>query len=214
MQKYSISKLLREGFDTFGFDLDGTLYDEFEFIRQAYKEIAVFISGKSTANPCALSQYMYELWLEYGSSKTDIFQMAFLQCGLEPSHDDIQKCIWMFRKCDISLTLPSRSSYVLDLLKERGKGIFIVSDGNSELQRRKIEALNLRRWFVEDRIFISGDYGKVYQKPSISIADIIEKKIHLEKRKTVYFGDRQVDEKFAEGMGFRFLYAPCMQIMA
>ena len=91
--------------------------------------------------------------------------------------------------------------------------MILITDGNSVLQRRKIESLGLGTWFSNNRIFISGDYGKEYQKPGTLIIGKVKEKFPLDRRKICYLGDRQIDKVFADAAGFEFYYAPCMQII-
>ena len=63
-----------ENCDHIGFDLDGTLYDEFDFIKQAYKEVLV---QQDELIPAEYLKQAYEFmchrWLEKGSSYPYIF---------------------------------------------------------------------------------------------------------------------------------------------
>ena len=58
-----------------GFDMDGTLYDEFDFIKQVYSEI----NKQLILNDSILS-FMTERWLEKGSSYPLIFSEAYDKC--------------------------------------------------------------------------------------------------------------------------------------
>lgn len=214
MQKFSTSNLDFEAIDIYGFDLDGTLYDEFEFVSQAYRSIAEYISMRSAKSQSVseILLFMQSVWLEYGSSKKDLFQLSFEKFGVKPELADIKECVQRYRIGEVNLVLSERAKYILDLLKRERKSLFLVTDGDSLLQRRKIEILGLRKWFPEDSIFISGDYGKEYQKPNIAILNYIEKTIKLKEKRIAYFGDREIDKIFAEKAGFLFVYAPCMQL--
>ena len=55
-----------------GFDMDGTLYDEYEFISQVYSEINIRL-----INDLEVLRFMEKRWLEKGSSYPFIFQEAY-----------------------------------------------------------------------------------------------------------------------------------------
>ena len=196
-----------------GFDLDGTLYDEFDFISQAYNSISGFISKEYKINKEKLLKDMVCLWLRYGSSKTDLFQTAFNDQNIEVNKSDFKECIRLYRESFFKLDLSQRVKNALNIINEKNIKIFIVTDGNSRLQRRKIEALGLYQWFDKDMIFVSGDYGREFQKPSTKILEPIDSECNLEGKKIAYFGDRAIDQKFAECAKFDFYYAPCMNVV-
>lgn len=215
MLKFSTNNIEFNKEQAFGFDLDGTLYDEFEFICHAYRTVADYIASFSgNIEQYNLWNYMINCWLEEGSAKTDLFQAAFTYASVYPNSDRIKECIRLYREAPFQLTLSTRAKFILDLCKKESKIMFIVTDGNSVLQRRKIDALGLKEWFDEEFIFISGDYGKEYQKPGVGMVQHISKVVDLELGNICYLGDRDVDEKFAVSTGFDFYYAPCMQIMS
>ncbi len=211
MLRFSTNNHDYKKFDLFAFDMDGTLYDEFDFIKQAYGAVARYIANDENKYDSVYS-FMLNTWMEYGSSKTDTFQLAFQTVDRVINESDIKKCIELFRNCKLQLSLTGRTKFILDLVKRSGKEMILITDGNSALQRKKIEVLGLQYWFSEDSIFISGDYGKEYQKPGTLILEKVKEKITLKGRKICYLGDRQVDKLFADAAGFEFYYAPCMQI--
>lgn len=193
----------------YGFDLDGTLYDEFEFIYQTYKGISQFISDITERDFTEIHEEISRLWLTYGSSRTDLFQMFFSIYSIEPKTEYIKKCIEIYRTEEFKLKLPMRTTMVLSELKKRKIPFFLLTDGDSSLQRRKIKALGLDMFILEENIFISGDYGKEYQKPNTLVNEFIRKRFHNMKD-VIYFGDRDVDEQYARNSEFSFQRVKCM----
>lgn len=193
----------------YGFDLDGTLYDEFEFINQSYCGIARFISEISTVDYAEIHERISHLWLAYGSSEKDLFQKFFYEYDIEPKSEYIKKCIEIYRTEEFSLSLPHRSMMMLTRLKEKEIPMFLLTDGDSSLQRRKISALGLNEYFSNKNIFISGDYGREYQKPNTLINGFINKRFNNISN-VIYFGDRDVDEQYARCSDFKFQRVKCM----
>jgi len=56
-----------------GFDLDGTLYNEYDFVQQVYREIVRGLKLPA-GEGAAVLKFMEERWLEKGSSYPYIFQ--------------------------------------------------------------------------------------------------------------------------------------------
>lgn len=206
--KFFINNLLQ--YDAIGFDLDGTLYDEYEFISQAYREVANVITTKMNIDVFVIYRALCINWLKYGSS-ANIFQLTAKQTiRKEFERELISECVEAYRKSDINLVLPKRSKTVLEELVNHERTIFLVTDGNSTLQRKKIKALGLNEWFDNSRIAISGDFGSEFQKPSIYMLNKINfsgNKIN----KMIYIGDRIIDRQFAENTGMEFVEVHNMQ---
>ena len=59
-----------------GFDMDGTLYDEYNFITQVYSEI-----NRQLIKDEAVLLFMCHRWIEKGSSYPHIFNEAFEKCN-------------------------------------------------------------------------------------------------------------------------------------
>lgn len=207
MMKSFIYKL--DEYDCVVFDLDGTLYDEFDFIYQAYYEVSRYLAEILKIDVNCLHCKMCNLWLENGSS-APIFQLAIEECSrVNVDIGLIKTCVELYRNAEFSLTIPSRTKYILDYLKKKHKKMIIVTDGNSSLQRRKIDRLGLNEWFDMKDIFVSGDFGKGCQKPNNYMAT----KFQHNSKKIVYLGDRDIDEAFAKNANIDFIPIKVMNIV-
>lgn len=194
-----------------GFDLDGTLYDEFCFIYQAYYSVAEIISHYCRREKSEIHRLLCIQWLKYGSSEANLFQNTFHACGRnEVSENMINECIRSYRSANFMLKLPERSLFLLNYLKKNGYGLFLITDGSKELQWAKIKKLELEQWFDVENIAVSGDYGSKYQKPCIYMKSKI--KLLRDQEGVLYLGDREVDKRFAQNAGFRFLKVKNMNI--
>lgn len=202
MTKYFISKI--QGYDIVGFDIDGTIYDEFDFIKQAYVGVAKVISNYAKVDEKKVYTELCNQWKQFGSSKTTLFQDVFGVFSNEKAEPDLIKlCVEAFRSQPIELELSNTAKVIFDYLTENNIERYIVTDGNSDLQRKKINALGLNKWFNESEIAISGDYGEEYQKPSPFMA---QKILSIDANaKNLYFGDRDVDMNFAKNINSDFI---------
>ena len=189
-----------------GFDMDGTLYDEFDFIYQAYNLIAkVFSNMDYDANE--IMKIMLLRWLEKGSSYPLIFSEIATKVGLESNlHEEkINEALLIFRNFMPTIFLSKRIELLLKELRKTHE-LFLVSDGSSLLQWNKIKALNLENYFKKQNIFISGDHGKGTEKPSLtSLHHLAIFNKNLKSNEVVFIGDRIIDENYAKKAGFYFV---------
>ena len=196
--KNSIFKFT-EKYETIGFDLDGTIYDEFQFISQFYK----YFSYKFFRhNHTDVYFYSCEQWLKYGSSYNKIFTKIYRQFG--HSNIGIEKfeknALTLYREFNPKLNLSKRAKFILSNLCKK-KILFLVSDGNPDLQFKKIQSLGLLTYFKKKNIFLTGRMGSIYYKPSTKIMDNSD---IIKSKSTIFFGDRIVDKLFAKNIGFAF----------
>lgn len=190
-----------------GFDLDGTLYDEMDFIVQVYKPISEIMAKLCNSPAERIFIWMLQRWLEMGSSYNRIFSDVLSNHGIrgDAAETIIAECLSVFRGYKPELHLPFRVSAILDRIKERF-GCFLISDGSANLQMKKFKALGLERWISHDNFGITGFHGHDFAKPSTKILDKISllRTCSLPKS-VVYFGDRDIDSQFATAAGFQFV---------
>ena len=190
-----------------GFDLDGTLYDEFEFIIQTYKNI-ILKNNKffRIEDQTEILKFMTERWLQKGSSYNRIFGETFDQyvtCDISFRKKFIDNALSIFRTCIPDMLLPERNGAILSYIKKNSYNIFLITDGNVELQSQKIRSLGLDKVFNNNNIFFTHKFGSKYEKPSVTILKYIN--ISSSPDQVVYVGDREVDQLFAKNAGFKFL---------
>ena len=189
-----------------GFDLDGTLYDEFDTIQQIYREILKQQNHFFSDREATLS-FMLNRWLEKGSSYNYIFGEAFdgFSCESARKEKFIQKSLALFRSYAPALSLAERNRYLLDVFRQRFD-LFLISDGPPVLQRNKFKALDLDVFFPPEQLIFTGDHGKDYYKPRVDSFYQLAKAAewHYSNKEILYFGDRTIDEEFARNLDIRF----------
>lgn len=198
-----------------GFDLDGTLYDEFEFIQQVYQKISIYLAERCHQDPRYIYKKMVKMWLEKGSSYPYIFSKTIEQfCGKKESNSGtLSYCLELFRNFIPSLFLQSRVEEILSIIYENYK-VFMVTDGSYFLQDEKIKALGLYQWFAKKNVYITGEYGKIYNKPSINLLSKMPVVNNIQNSKSVlYFGDREVDFLFAKHANFQYQKVFCLKAL-
>ena len=151
----------------FIFDLDDTLYKEIDFLKSAYHEIAKVI-GHPEAFDFMLDSYLYG---------DNAFKSVIYKYHLKFT---VGQLLDIYRNHKPDISLEQDTATTLDALKASGAIMCLLTDGRSLTQRNKIEAFRLNRWFADEDILISEEFG--YGKPSIECYQ--------------YFLDRYPDAQF------------------
>ena len=189
-----------------GFDLDGTLYDEFDAIHQIYWGILAQQDHFFADSPAVLT-FMLNRWLEKGSSYNYIFGEAFDRFSNDSSRKEefIQQALVLFRSYAPVLSLAERNRHLLDIFRQKFD-LFMISDGPPVLQRNKFRALGLDIFFNPKRLIFTGDHGKDFYKPRVDSFCQLAKtsKWHYSNKEILYFGDRTIDEKFTRNLDILF----------
>ncbi len=128
------------------FDLDDTLYKEIDFVKSGFRQIA-----ESEKCPDLLLKMME--WRDKGE---DVFFNLNKAIGKETSKSEYLK---IYRYHIPKITLSEGVEDTLNELKGREVILGLITDGRSETQRNKIKALGLERWFKNDNIIISEEFG-------------------------------------------------------
>lgn len=183
--------------DHIGFDMDGTLYDEYEFIIQPYSEIS-----KKFLKPAEAFSYICNRWLEKGSSYNRIFDEAFDKFELLHAVDKdqfIADSLNVFRSFSPEIQMNARVTSILEFCKHNYQ-IFLVTDGNPILQKKKFQSLGLEKYFNEKQSIFTGAFANDFHKPNGRSAEML----NIDVSRSVFFGDRDVDRNYAGNCGMQF----------
>lgn len=185
-----------------GFDLDGTLYDEFAFIRQVYRAI-LQDSAPLFDDSAPAFTYMLDRWLEKGSSYNHIFDEAFRRFGRDQRQQGpfIAGALKIFHQFQPELALPERNRHLLTCCQSQFD-MFVISDGAPVLQRNKFQALGLEAFFAPNRILFTGDLGPDFYKPNAAVFARLD--LSYAPSEVVYFGDRHIDEELCRQVGIYY----------
>ena len=198
---------------TIGLDMDGTLYDEYDFIAQVYQPIALKLAHGDKDNACSIYNWMLNRWKQKGSSYNHIFEEALNLYNQKMTQTKklqlISECVQVFRNFDPNIELSNIVKSILDTMA-KNFNLFLVSDGSFKLQAKKFTALKLDHWISLANAGFTGQYGTEFHKPSIKILNKIELFNQCNGKNdsiksVVYFGDRKVDEIFAQNASFYFV---------
>ena len=132
------------------FDLDDTLYNEVQFLRSAYLEIA------TTLEP-AQSKSLFARMISLYRSKQDVF--GYLSSLYSYPKEQL---ITIYRNHTPDIEAFQGVLTTFKTIKQKKSKIGIITDGRSTTQRNKIEALGLKAYI--DKLIISEE--TTFEKPN------------------------------------------------
>lgn len=163
------------------FDLDDTLYPFRRFVLSGFAACARRLARRRGVDGRRAFHWMVKAFRqdEQGREVQLALRMMGLPERLTPKLvDDI---IW---GRELSLRLPSSSLNTLRELRARGWKIGVLTNGDPEVQARKIDALGLAA-HVDAIVFAAEHGGKPDRAPFNEIA----RRLHVKPSRTVFVGD-------------------------
>lgn len=137
------------------FDLDDTLYYEIDFLKSAYKHIAVLLA------PALKKDLFDEMWERFSRNENVFKWLIEEYSSLLPSLT-ISFLLTEYRSHQPIITLAEDVKKFLQYLKDLAIPCGLITDGRSITQRNKLKALNIDTYFAD--IIISEEFGS--EKPN------------------------------------------------
>jgi putative hydrolase of the HAD superfamily len=140
------------------FDLDDTLYEERQFVRGGFAEVARELERRG-AGPADEAQR----WLEhyhFAESRAGVFQKLAHRLGFPEAW--IPELVALFRAHRPQLALAADAVEVLPRLRRRYR-LGCVTDGWADVQRRKVAALGIEPYL--DALVVADELGRDFWKP-------------------------------------------------
>lgn len=155
----------------FVFDLDDTLYKEYEFVlsgkRAVAADLAALAGAKTDEN---------EIYRSIRDEKDSFMALsAFIAKHRLNIDYTLERFLDVYRKHTPDISLKPETVSVLEHLRDSGCIMAMITDGRSITQRNKIRALGLERFFDSSLILISEETGA--EKTSPRPFDIITRRI-------------------------------------
>jgi putative hydrolase of the HAD superfamily len=141
------------------FDLDDTLYDEIDFVKSGFKEVASYLGNEK------YFEFMQNEFLKNGSGK--IFNKLIEKFDLNIS---LKKLIEIYRFHRPQIILPSESKELLEFSKKYDTAL--ISDGHYITQQNKFLTLNLEK-YIDYPIFTDFYHTK---KPELKPFEMVMQK--------------------------------------
>ena len=164
------------------FDLDDTLYNEKQFVKGGFKAVSLYISERCNISKNAFYQTLLKILEKKGRGHT--FDIALKKFGLYKK-ELVTKLVQIYRNHKPQLFLYPDAYIVLSKLKNYKLGL--ITDGNYRVQRKKVQALEIKDFF--DVIIFTNCYGKEKQKPNLFPYQKAIEKLGVKPTETIYVGD-------------------------
>lgn len=163
------------------FDLDDTLYEERNFVLSGFKAVAALAEElwqiKATDSEVALNQLLDT------QGRGAIFDTWLKQHQLF-SKKRVQQCIHRYRTHNPDIQLNTAAQALLPRLAQP---LYLVTDGNKQVQANKVKALGIAPYFK--RIFITHRFGVHHAKPSTYCFERIQMAEKQPWNQMAYIGD-------------------------
>jgi putative hydrolase of the HAD superfamily len=179
------------------FDLDGTLYDERDFVKSGFEAVARHISAKYALD---FEQVFHILMQDF---KCGLRGKNFdsLLSKLKLPHAEVDNLVTIYREHEPKIRLYPDAEPTLKQLKGSFK-LGLITDGCEETQENKIAALNIKGYF--DAVIITDSLGKEHRKPSEKPFKVMLSKLGIKTTEAIYVGDNPMkDFVAAKRLGFR-----------
>ncbi len=177
------------------FDVDDTMYDLMEPFRMAHER---YFADRTMADCAGLfdqSRIYSDVILEQERQgivrSEDAFfrriQRTYQDAGIDVTREESDRFEQEYRYWQSRIRMFGFMKDILDYCRKERIPMAVLTNGNSEGQRKKTRALGLNRWIEEDRIFVTGEIG--YHKPDIRAFRAVEERTGFGPRDTWYVGD-------------------------
>ncbi len=143
------------------FDLDDTLYNEFDFVVSGFFNVSKIINNKFNIKTDESYKYLLNYFKKYGRAK--IFD-NFLNKHNIYSKKNLKLCINIYRYSNRNISIKPEARNIISKLYKK-KNLYLVTDGNKIVQNHKIKLLKINKFFK--KIYITHNYGIKYSKPSL-----------------------------------------------
>ena len=138
------------------FDLDDTLYNEVDFLKSAFREIArILTAGRDDAD------FVYNEMLSSYSRGANVFDELIQH--YKPAFS-VEELLQLYRNHKPLLSLDECTRNALCTLKDAGCVLGLITDGRTVTQKHKIASLKLHEFIDESDIIISELFGT--EKPN------------------------------------------------
>ena len=162
-------------------DLDETLFNEQDFVLSGLRQTAQVISNECRYSSIELFQVMKEEFLQNGRFR--IFQELLI---LYPDiHFSLENLIQIYRRTKPEINLYDDARRLLDRISSNK--IYLVTDGDRQVQSNKIDALGIAHLFT--KMFITDQHGPGAGKPGIKCFEMIKDDAKCAWNEMVYVAD-------------------------
>lgn len=167
-----------------GFDLDDTLYRELDYLESGFHAVSDSMESLYGIPADEAFSVMIQSLVLHGRGVQLDQLLKHFDLFTSARRDQLLR---IYRSHHPALVLPDATKTVLESLRDQGYRLFLVTDGHSRVQARKIEVLGLRQYF--EHCYLTWRYGHESQKPSPRCFELILKRTGMQAKQLIYVGD-------------------------
>lgn len=175
------------------FDLDDTLFPEWDFVRSGMRHLADFTSKGSSASADEIFAFLWDIASRREGKSFDRLLLAFPEIGASWS---VEELVSAYRRHVPDIRLFAGIRELLEELRHGGTRIAIVTDGPPDAQRGKLKALQVME-LVEEAV-VTDEHGVECRKPSTFAFSRLNRSFGIEAGSCIYIGDNPAKD-----------FAPC-----
>ena len=161
------------------FDLDDTLYDEMDFVKSGYLEIANLLNATFGVDKTLTYNRLIDL---FELDRKRVLNRLCIELNIEISDALIE----LYRYHQPTISLKSDVIEILNELKISFK-LGILTDGDSVTQWNKFRALGLQKHI--SAYVCTGELGEEFSKPHPRGYEEVAKKLDCSLEEMIYIGD-------------------------
>ena len=176
------------------FDVDDTLYEQIVPFKNAYRSL--FDIDIDMEKFYLLSRYYSDVKFEAsrnGEMTMDEYHIYRIQeaakdLGVYLTDEQALNMQKEYKKNQQKLKMSDITINILELAKKNNVKLGVITNGPSEHQWAKIDALGVEKLIPRENIIVSGDLG-IINKPDVRIFDAMQEKLQLDTESLYYIGD-------------------------
>ena len=163
------------------FDLDNTLYPENTYVKSGFEAVAKYLCDKYGFNFDSLMSKIIDIFNEDG--RGSVFDRLVNDLDIA---ENISTLVYIYRYHFPDISLYSETIPILNNLKRNNK-LALITDGRSFVQKRKVDALNIEKYF--DIIIFTDVLGEKFWKPSTEPYKLVLSVLNCDAEDSYYIGD-------------------------
>lgn len=165
------------------FDLDDTLYPYRRFVWSGFREVARAVQWSHGLDASATFRSL--ALASRGASRGRELQTVLRPFGVTDL--EIRRLVVLLRRHEPTLRLPHATRRLLARLRGAGWKLAVVTNGDVDIQRRKVDALGLARYV--DAVVYAQDVGQRTGKPDPEAFDEAVRQLSVPAGAVVVVGD-------------------------
>ena len=138
-------------------DVDDTLYLERDYVHSGLRAVGEAVSRLGVPGFREVADELFE-----AGTRGSIFDEALIELGADHLLHHVPRLVAVYRRHVPRIAMLPDAVLALDQARRSGR-VAAVTDGPADSQRRKVDALGLRRW--ADPVVITDLLGPGYGKP-------------------------------------------------